>query len=204
MKGEIYSLFPTAVGRYSLERNFTKKELNFINSQDLVPNTGNKTSKNRYVFKRKALSSLYEFSVECANHYLKNIFCPKHEISLRITQSWLNYTKKGEYHHQHKHPNSFLSGVFYINADRDRDKILFATPVVSGNIDIPPESHNFFNSKEWWLPVSSGDLLIFPSTLHHSVPGTETDNRISLSFNTFPVGYVGNEENLTALYLSDT
>jgi hypothetical protein len=40
-----------------------------------------------------------------------------------ITQSWANYTKKNQYHHTHEHPNSFISGVLYINANEAHDKI---------------------------------------------------------------------------------
>ena len=32
---------------------------------------------------------------------------------LVITQSWLNKNKKGESHHEHVHPNSMVSGVWY-------------------------------------------------------------------------------------------
>jgi hypothetical protein len=32
-----------------------------------------------------------------------------------ITQSWLNYTETNQYHHKHEHPNSLVSGVFYVN-----------------------------------------------------------------------------------------
>ena len=41
-------------------------------------------------------------------------------IHLKITQSWINFTKKGEYHHPHAHPNSLISGVFYVEADKDK------------------------------------------------------------------------------------
>jgi hypothetical protein len=46
--------------------------------------------------------------------------------------------------------------------------------------------------------------MIFPSSLTHSVAPVEADDtRISLAFNTFPVGYMGQEENLTALHLGN-
>lgn len=201
MEGEIHGLFPTPVGRYKLGRSFSKKELKFINSQELSANQGNKTSVDRYLFKHKTLSKLKKFSEECTKHYFENIFCPKNSVSLRITQSWVNFTKKGEYHHAHKHPNSFIAGVLYIEADAEKDRILFASSNLTGIMEITPMTYNPFNSKDWWLPVGTGELIIFPATLTHSVPPTETENRISLSFNTFPVGYVGDEFSLTALHL---
>jgi hypothetical protein len=54
------------------------------------------------------------------------------------------------------------------------------------------------------LPVGTGDLLLFPSSLMHMVDNTVSkDTRISLSFNTFPVGTIGKEINADALHLKE-
>jgi len=201
MKGEILSLFPTAVARYELGRDFTDEELDFVWTQNAVENKLNLYSADSYVFKQKALSGLNEFSKRCIEHYLKSIICPENPVSLRITQSWLNYTKRGQSHHLHKHLNSFLSGVLYIEAEEEKDQICFVTPCANDSIDLTPRSLNRFNSKEWLLSVKKGDLLLFPSSLGHFVPTTDTERRVSLSFNTFPVGYVGSEEALGAVHL---
>jgi predicted 2-oxoglutarate/Fe(II)-dependent dioxygenase YbiX len=57
------------------------------------------------------------------------------------------------------------------------------------------------NSESWWFEVGAGDLMLFPSSLTHMVETVQGDERVSLAFNTFPVGYVGEEESLTALHL---
>jgi hypothetical protein len=44
--------------------------------------------------------------------------------------------------------------------------------------------------------------MLFPSSLTHMVEAVQQE-RVSLSFNTFPVGYVGEEESLTALHLEN-
>jgi hypothetical protein len=45
-------------------------------------------------------------------------------------------------------------------------------------------------------------LILFPSSLTHMVPTIQGEQtRISLSFNTFPVGTVGEEMDLTGLKL---
>jgi uncharacterized protein (TIGR02466 family) len=115
----------------------------------------------------------------------------------------LNYSKPGEWHHKHAHPNSFVSGVLYMKAVKDSDKIYFYGDEYK-TIDLPTENYNIYNSKSWWLPVETGDLMLFPSSLTHSVEKVQADQtRVSLAFNTFPVGYVGQEESLTALHLRD-
>jgi uncharacterized protein (TIGR02466 family) len=197
---QLNSLFPTAVGKFNLGREFTTKELFFIDNQPMYENMGNTTSDNRYVFKDEALASLSAFSESCAEQYLKEVYAPKHHVNLRVTQSWLNYTKEGQFHHKHCHANSFISGVLYIKADSEKDKIHFFRDGHE-QIKLSTSQFNPFNSGSWWLPVASGELILFPSSLTHMVETVKGDDRISLAFNTFPVGDVGEEESLTALYV---
>jgi uncharacterized protein (TIGR02466 family) len=118
-----------------------------------------------------------------------------------MTQSWLNFTKPGEFHHKHAHPNSLISGVYYFNADKENDKIYFYDDEYQ-RIKIQPKDWNYHNSKSWWYPVGTGDLVIFPSELTHMVDVTTSkETRISLAFNVFAKGVFGQEEHLTALYL---
>jgi len=197
----IYSLFPTAVIKFELGRDLTSEELAFVAGQTTYKNVGNLTSNDRYVLKHWTLKNLNTFIEESVGEYLRSIYAPKNEVGLRITQSWINYCKPGEWHHHHKHPNSFISGVFYINAERERDKIHFHYDNHQ-QIKLPVSDFNIYNSESWWLEVGAGDLMIFPSSLTHSVEPVK-EERISLSFNTFPVGYVGQEESLNALHLKD-
>ena len=52
------------------------------------------------------------------------------------------------------------------------------------------------------LPMKKGELILFPSNLQHSVPANQSDeDRISLSFNTWIKGDIGDKEKLTYLPL---
>jgi uncharacterized protein (TIGR02466 family) len=197
---QINPLFPVAVGKFNLGRPFTTEEFFFVDNQPMHNNMGNTTSENHYVLKDEALTNLNGFLQSSVDEYLKTIYAPKHEVKLRITQSWLNYTKEGQYHHKHAHPNSFISGVLYLKADASKDKIYFYKDGYQ-QIKLPTEQFNLFNSDSWWIPVAAGELVLFPSSLTHMVETVQGDERISLSFNTFPVGYVGEEKDLTALYV---
>ena len=198
----LYSLFPTPVAKFDLGREFSAEELDFVGSQETHKNMGNTTSNNRYVLRDDTMAKLREFTEASVAEYLKSIYAPKHDVSLRITQSWLNYTKPGEFHHKHAHPNSFVSGVLYLKAARERDKIYFYRDGYQ-QIKLPTDNWNLHNSESWWFEVGTGDLMIFPSSLTHMVETVKEEDRISLSFNTFPVGYVGEEEQLTALHLEN-
>ena len=52
------------------------------------------------------------------------------------------------------------------------------------------------------LPMKRGELILFPSNLTHSVPVNNTEEeRISLSFNSWPKGNMGDIKSLTYLPL---
>jgi uncharacterized protein (TIGR02466 family) len=196
----IHNLFPTAVGFAELNRPLSDEELFFVRQLETRQNTGNTTSTDNFVLRSPVLTSLRSFIEDSVAEYFKATTNPKHDVTLRVTQSWVNYSEPGQYHHKHAHPNSFISGVFYIQTNPN-DKIYFYR---SGwqQIKFPPAEWNTYNSESWWYEAVAGKLILFPSSLEHMVPTVEGDVvRISLSFNTFPVGMVGEEVDLTALRL---
>lgn len=197
----IENLFPTPIGMFKFEDGLTEDQVKFLTDQDQRPNDGNTSSVDKYILKQKKVASLTTFIEKSLHEYFMATHCPKNDVRLRVTQSWLNWTSPGQFHHKHAHPNSLISGCFYVNANRDTDKIFFYKDEYC-RIKFPPVEWNSYNSESWWYPVGTGDLIFFPSELSHMVQtvGGE-DTRISLAFNTFPVGYVGDEDELTALHL---
>jgi uncharacterized protein (TIGR02466 family) len=199
----IHNLFPTPVGMYKLDRDLTEKELGFIKNQETRPNMGNATSVNNTILRHKAMTKLRDFIESSVSEYFKTIYNPKHQVNLRVTQSWTNYTEPGQWHHKHAHPNSFVSGVFYPQANKETDKIYFYRGGFH-MVKLPPENYNSWNSESWWFDVGTGDLILFPSSLEHMVETVQGDQtRISLSFNTFPVGNIGEEVSLTGLKIGE-
>lgn len=199
----IHNLFPIPIGFFNIDKELSKKELDFLLNQETRPNMGNTTSVDNYILENKKIKELREFIQNSIDEYFKTVFVPKNNVKMRITQSWLNYTEPGQYHHKHAHPNSFISCVYYVNANKDTDKIYFYQEGYQ-QIKLPPSDWNIWNSESWWFSVGSGDLIIFPSSLTHMVETKSgTDTRISLAINTFPVGYVGEETSLTGLHLKE-
>lgn len=197
----INHLFPTPVAFFKYPKKVSKKHLEFSLAQEMMPNMGNTTSKLRNVLGEKEYKDIASFAMKSLDEYMKQIISPKNNVALRITQSWFNYSKPGQFHHKHAHPNSYLSGVFYVQADKESDKIFFYKDGYQ-QIKLLVDNFNVFNSDSWWLPVETGDLVIFPSSLTHMVePVTSDQTRISLAFNTFPVGSVGSDDDLTELKL---
>jgi len=133
--------------------------------------------------------------------YFDKVVCTDNSIVPYITQSWLNYTKTDQFHHHHSHANSYVSGVFYVNADKEVDKIAFHKRSLP-TIELHKTEYNIFNSNSWWYPVKTGDIILFPSFLIHGVDKKKgTNTRISLSFNVFIKGKIGNKLQLTELML---
>ena len=198
---DIHGIFPIPVGSTKFHRALTDAENNYLLNLETTPNQGNVTSVDSYVLKNKKLAGLRQFIEDSLHEYFDATWNPTDGISLAITQSWVNYTKKGEYHHRHSHQNSLVSGVFYINSDIGKDKIKFFHSNYE-QLKIFPKDWNTFNSESWWFPAATGDLLLFPSRLEHMVETVISDDtRVSLSFNTFPVGEIGLNARLNELNL---
>ena len=202
----IANLFPTPIYMTNMDRPFTKQELKFVQEQKkhCTKNEGNINTKDNYILNRKEFKNIKKFLDAACKDYLERIICPKNNIELYITQSWLNYTETDQYHHRHEHPNSVVSGVLYFDSDIKNDKILFSHS--KGYEQIKPEiddtKWNLWNSGTWFFPVGTGDLFMFPSSTTHQVETKKGNNtRISLAFNTFYKGSVGSNDDLTELIL---
>jgi uncharacterized protein (TIGR02466 family) len=195
----IECVFPTPVGRYVFERHFSHNELEVINSQEKKNNRGNFISVNKSILDLPELKVIKESLEKYLKDFLETVYSPKNETKIYITQSWINWTETGQFHHKHAHPNSFISGVLYIQADKSNDKIMFYRDEYR-QLEIVPKEYHILNSDSWFFNVGTQDIILFPSGLTHSVQNTVSlDTRISLSFNTFLEGEIGNIEGPTLL-----
>ena len=203
IEATINGIFPTPIYISKLNRELTPLELKFVdkNKKYFHKNDGNITSNNNYILNEKPFANIKKELYLRVQDYFDKIISPANNITPYITQSWLNYTETNQYHHKHAHPNSLVSGVFYINCDDKFDKIKFFNDKYK---TIKPEikEWNIWNSESWWFPVKTGDIILFPSSLTHMVETKQGDNtRISLAFNVFIKGTIGNNKNLTELIL---
>ena len=204
-QANIHSIFPVPIYTTRMDRAFTKKELQFVKEQKkhIYKSTGNFTTHDTYILDKKEFKNIKKFLEKCCKDYLEKIICSKNNISLYITQSWLNYTEESQYHHKHEHPNSVVSGVLYLDADVKNDKIVFSHPIRYQQIQPDVGKFNMWNSDSWWIPVETGELFMFPSSLTHQVVTKKGNNtRISLAFNTFYKGTLGSEDRLFELTIT--
>jgi uncharacterized protein (TIGR02466 family) len=205
-KAVIHSIFPISIYTTKIDRGFTKQELQLVNQQKkhCIKNEGNINTRDNYILNRKEFKNIKKFLDKHCKEYLDTVICPKKNLELYITQSWLNYTEVNQHHHQHAHPNSVVSGVLYFDSDVKNDKILFTHPTIYQQIkpDIDKTKFNLWNSDTWFFPVETGNLFMFPSSTIHQVETKQGNNtRISLAFNTFYKGTLGADDTLTELIL---
>ena len=203
IESTINGIFPTPIYTSKLNREISTEELSLINKTklDVYKNEGNTTSNDNYILNNKEFKNLKEELNLRVQDYFNKIVSPANNITPYITQSWLNYTETNQYHHKHEHPNSLVSGVFYINCHEEHDKIKFFNDTYK-TIKLEVKEWNLWNSESWWFTVKTGDIILFPSSLTHMVETKQGDNtRISLAFNIFIKGTVGNNKSLTELKL---
>ena len=183
----------------NINREFTKEELEFFDEhgKTTYKNEGNLTSLDNYLTRHDAMSTIKDEITSALQMYLDKIIVPNDNVKPYITQAWLNFTSENQFHHKHAHPNSFLSGVLYVNADEEKDKITFYKEGYK-QIKLGPKEWNWYNADSWFFTVKPGDIVIFPSSLTHMVEQKEGHNvRTSFAFNSFLRGAIGDNRSLT-------
>jgi uncharacterized protein (TIGR02466 family) len=183
--------------------NTFEEEFKFIQNLRYIEQKENKNFKSddTYLLKHKELSKIKDFINESLNKFIKNIFQTKQRLV--VTQCWTNRNPPGSKHHEHVHPNSILSGVFYFRQSKTLPPIQFSKSIQE-SFKLNPEKYNILNAETFLLPMVDGELVLFPSSLRHSVPfnkGNET--RYSMSFNTFCIDELGTRDSLTHLNIRE-
>lgn len=201
MNGELIQLFPTPVGLLEF-RPPTAAENQILNEQtkDWQANSGNKINVNHYILNTPGLETFKSDLTALINEYFDMVYMPASPIELYITTSWVNLTQQGEFHHMHNHSNSLLSGTYYIDVNED-DVIQFSRYHETGLLfTFLSRQNTAFNSIVENVKVKNHHIILFQSNLVHGVPPKETPGpRISLSFNIFVKGTLGNQWDLTQL-----
>ena len=134
-----------------------------------------------------SLNELHSWVEECLHKVKNDIEFYKNNIAkLKISQSWLNRSFKGNVHHLHFHSLSILSGIIYLTEPAFTifcPNSLYSLPSLLPNKDI---------LEKYTHKGKKGNLVIFPSSLKHFVgPHIRDEPRISFSFNSWFKGSIG-------------
>ena len=121
---------------------------------------------------------------------------------LLLTGMWANNMSSGGSHPPHTHSNNFLSGVFYLKTDTASAQILFYDPRPQANVIVPRRKENIWeNSNVVMFTPTENTGIIFPSWLQHFVPTSNSEERISISWNILIKGHYGEPNTFQNAYI---
>jgi uncharacterized protein (TIGR02466 family) len=104
----------------------------------------------------------------------------------RLDSLWANLLKSSGHHSGHVHPNSIISGTFYVEVPNGSGAIRFEDPRLPLMMSAPPRQKDAPEELQSFVSVEPrpGLLLMWESWLRHEVlPGTGRGERLSISFN---------------------
>ena len=110
-----------------------------------------------------------------------------------LTSCWANVNRAGHAHHDHTHPNNYLSGVYYAKAPPRSGGIVFTDPRPQASVLAPSiEQTTPVTANVHRVEPKAGRMILFHSWLAHSVEANQSDEeRVSIAFNVMLHGPVG-------------
>tara|TARA_B100001778_G_C18380514_1_gene535041 strand:- start:83 stop:754 length:672 start_codon:yes stop_codon:yes gene_type:complete len=190
------------IWRFDFDQDY-QPLVEYVSRLEFIENKKNLRTKQYDLLDHDVMKELKQFCLICCQHYQAEVRGSTHKILLE--QSWANLANKGDSHHQHFHPNSYLSGVFYLKNDANTrikfhnntliEKYFWSqSPVIDLDGTYPA------NMDTVSFPAPAGCLMVFCSRICHSVEIQEADTpRLSLSFNTSLERPYGDENGLTLI-----
>ncbi|GMQ89769.1 MAG: hypothetical protein BMS9Abin10_0103 [Gammaproteobacteria bacterium] len=189
-KTEVLALFPTFVWRIELKPEDSevinqkiKQKLDELTAGKLNLEPGEKWQTEQNLHKLDEFQKLNSFVYTAARSIFD--FMKIDYDDVLITGCWANISAIRTRHQAHTHPNNFLSGVYYVQAEKGADSITVDDPRPQVATIAPPTRMNTpENARKMHLSVKAGTLLMFPSWLPHSVQANMSgQQRISVAYN---------------------
>ena len=177
-----------------------EKIIHSVEGLPYIQNTNNEISENKYILEYPEFAEVKIWADECLQKVMTEM---DYAFQIKITQSWVNKSSKGMWHHGHKHANSLIAGILYLTPSGSNTWLSCPDIWFRSNSLIPLYGHET-SIKEvvHQYPTTPGNLIMFPANLMHSVNEHDLDEpRYTLSFNSFAYGTLGTNEILTELVL---
>jgi uncharacterized protein (TIGR02466 family) len=105
---------------------------------------------------------------------------------LVLDSLWINVLKPGGLHTAHIHPNSVLSGTYYVRVPEGASAIRYEDPRLAMMMAAPPKRARARRENRSFVSAEpkTGTILMWESWLRHEVPPNAAKlPRISISFN---------------------
>jgi uncharacterized protein (TIGR02466 family) len=204
----IIPLFATPLFETTVDvAEHTKEYIKNIEYTRFPANNGYGTP-DKFLLDKPELAELKNNIMMVCKNYIYNILEVNPSADFQMTNSWAVKHLKGDESGSHDHANSMLSGVLYIQTDDQSGDILFYKNKAHYNlftptVDITFKNQNMFNTAGWAIRPKNNMLILFPSTLDHSVFPSESDQqRYAVAFNLFAFGKFGYDQ-VTQLHINN-
>jgi len=143
---------------------------------------------------------------EHASNYVYRTLQVNHAVhQLDMLNTWGVKHNTGDWAQKHDHVNSMISGIIYLSSEHDSGKLILHKQLQWNNI-FPRTTFIEFTgfsastAEEWNYQPRTGDIVIFPSHVEHSVTkNLNANDRYCVAFNYFLRGTstVGDHSTLT-------
>lgn len=144
--------------------------------------------------KRDVLNKVPEIKKEiksACNHFINEILSM--ECDYHIYNSWATLTKPSCVSVAHSHTNSWISGVYYPEHNKDFNIIFYNDFHYFYMTKI--KKYGIYNSRFFTINPQKNQLLLFFSNLRHQIGKNNSNvDRYSLAFNILPKGDFGVED----------
>ena len=200
----LLKLFPTPVALFDLKPLSDEEKSTIMKTPPDEPLSSYLevvSSKDKYILRNKKLKRLQKDIQTCIDDYKNEIMSCDQE--LYMTNSWVNFLLPQKRFPIHHHSNSIVSGVYYIKTDKETPDIEFEHPNTNlWRLTWKRKEFNHENNLSSYIKIRENMLILFPSTLWHSVnKNVSSATRVSLSFNTFLRGELDSNNYLAELTL---
>ena len=209
-----YALFPTIVTEVEcdlfkyIQGDLTRWIYNYHSKNEsvIISNRGGWQSPSDF-YNDPSFSEFAEYIVRNANHALCH-----YTRQFRLNNMWININKRGDYNVAHDHPNSTISGVFWIKTPKNCGNFVFRNPqffvenlLIQFKRDMNSEKKAFITldkfgtsndlsnknvqkEQNYYLNYNfepkEGKMILFASHLLHGVEENQSnEDRISIAFN---------------------
>lgn len=191
---KILNILPIPVFEFNYDLELTEKILEEVK---LLTYMHNANSENNQVSVEMYYNKdLFDWFENCLSQVVERYYLP--ELKLVITNAWVNKNVFNSKHHYHSHPNSIVSGIFYLT-DNASSSTLFYNKVNpwtkmhdEGILAICDMEETILQrSIKDSIAPQKGKLILFPSSIPHSVSiNKEKYTRYTISFNSFITGVI--------------
>ena len=160
------------------------------------------TGNGNYTEDKYVLNKLPDLRLEIAKvieQFARDILKINKKIGFKFLNSWINIHGHKDFSHSHYHSNSLFSGVYYLKCEEGQGFLEFNNNKYNNHLsslfNFEYDELNLINNSLHRFNARTGNLIIFPSSIPHSVSTNNSqEKRYSLAFNAFPFGKFGEPE----------